>query len=169
MTCVTVEELGTEVISDRVDETVLLIQDTGVTVLDLDLDLTIGAVAGGTVIEVGTPATTTIDVYGGPEGPPGPTRVSADAYNVAYIGTDGLLYVPEKARMSLDLEVDESDSVALGYVYVGEAPPGTATSVAGWRIKRISDTGTTTSIEWADGAADSTHIWDDRKTLTYGP
>ena len=162
-----------------VDESVVEVVEAGVSVIGLYLDLEVQSVDGGlvvdvapvegTVIEAPESRVTLVDVYGGPVGPPGPTAVSADDYNVARLGSDGLLYVQEGARMSLDLEVDESDSVTDGFVYVGEAVPGTDTSVAAWRIKRISDTGTTTSIEWAEGNAESTQVWDDRKSLVYGP
>lgn len=52
--------------------------------------------------------------------------------------------------------------------YVGEALPGTATSAAGWRIKKMvfgadGDVMTT----FADGDAAFDNIWDDRASLTY--
>ena len=161
------------------DEVTVDVLDTGVAVLEVYLDLMVDTVTGGmvvdapltapTVIETTDSYATIVDVYGGQVGLAGPTAVSADIYNAAYLGTDGLLYVPEGARMSLDVEVDESDSTALGFVYVGEATPGTAGSVAAWRIKRIYDSGTTISIEWAEGNADATQVWDNRKSLVYGP
>lgn len=52
--------------------------------------------------------------------------------------------------------------------YIGEADPGTATSSATWRIKRITDNGgDDLDIEWADGTADFSKVWDDRLTFTY--
>jgi len=51
--------------------------------------------------------------------------------------------------------------------YRGEAVPGTATSAALWRVQRITITGDDLVIEWADGSANFTKIWDDRLSLTY--
>lgn len=68
--------------------------------------------------------------------------------------------------VTLDTEVDESTP---GVTYVGQAEPGTAKSDAAWRIKRVTETGPQTSIDWAGGTADYVHIWDDRLTLSYGP
>lgn len=52
--------------------------------------------------------------------------------------------------------------------YVGEAPPGTATSTAKWRIKKITWSGSlATNVEWADGDTKFDNIWDDRPSLSY--
>lgn len=51
--------------------------------------------------------------------------------------------------------------------YVGEALPGTSESAPSWRIKRITETGSDVNIEWADGAATFTQVWDDRVSLSY--
>lgn len=54
--------------------------------------------------------------------------------------------------------------------YVGEAPPGTATSDARWRIMKISYDGNNnaTSILWANGESSKfTQIWDNRASLSY--
>jgi len=52
--------------------------------------------------------------------------------------------------------------------YLGYATPGTATSSAGWSIKRWSETGNDGSGKWADGNNLFDNVWDDRLTLTYG-
>lgn len=61
--------------------------------------------------------------------------------------------------------VDASD-----LIYIGEALPGTATSSATWRIKRINtNAGTDNDIEikYADGDSDFNNIWDDHLSLAY--
>jgi len=52
--------------------------------------------------------------------------------------------------------------------YFGWAAVGTATSAASWKIMRISYTGNDFVIEWAEGSASYTNIWDNRATtVTY--
>ena len=49
--------------------------------------------------------------------------------------------------------------------YIGLAKPGTATSSAGWQIKKIAYSGTdTVSILFADGDTKFDNIWDNRAT-----
>lgn len=63
----------------------------------------------------------------------------------------------------LALEVDTASATI---TYVGEAAPGSATSGAVWRIKRI-DTTSGVSIRWADGVDGFSKIWDNRAAYTY--
>jgi len=65
-----------------------------------------------------------------------------------------------------DIEVDTS---VPGITYVGQATPGTPASAATWRIKRITDSGTGSSVDWAEGTAQFMFVWNDHLTLTYGP
>lgn len=65
-----------------------------------------------------------------------------------------------------DIEVDTS---VPGITYVGQALPGTPASASAWRIKRITDSGTGSSVDWAEGTAQFTFSWNDHLTLTYGP
>lgn len=51
------------------------------------------------------------------------------------------------------------------YTYIGEAAPGTATSAASWRIKRLTNADNT--IIWADGDTNQDNIYDNRASLTY--
>jgi len=52
--------------------------------------------------------------------------------------------------------------------YIGEAYPGYATSVARWRIKKLTyDGSNVTQIDWADGNDDFDNVWDDRASLSY--
>lgn len=59
------------------------------------------------------------------------------------------------------LKVDDAGAVT----YIGNALPGTATSAASWRIKRITDA--TGDIVWADGNGNYDNIWDNRAALSY--
>lgn len=60
--------------------------------------------------------------------------------------------------------VDEASSTV---TYVGEASPGDATSDSTWKIKKISISGSITSILMADGDANYDNVWDDRASLSY--
>jgi len=51
------------------------------------------------------------------------------------------------------------------YTYIAEAAPGSLTSDAVWRVKRL--TNATTSLQWAGGDAGFDKIWDDRVSLIY--
>lgn len=55
------------------------------------------------------------------------------------------------------------DEVSSSVMYVGDAAPGSATSSAVWRIKKI----TPTSIRFAGGAATFANVWDNRASLGY--
>lgn len=98
------------------------------------------------------------------------------------VGDSILIYDPNKKkfvvesfvnildRLKADLEVQYNrliDTVG-NFIYIGEALPGTATSDAKWRIKRVDQqSGDDYEIIWADGTAEFTKIWDDRLSLTY--
>ena len=52
--------------------------------------------------------------------------------------------------------------------YVGEAEPGTATSEAKWRIKKLVYSGTNvTQILWAGGNAKFDKVWDNHTSYSY--
>ncbi len=58
-------------------------------------------------------------------------------------------------------------------IYVGEAPPGTAVTDAGWRIKKLTYDGSSnvTVVQWAINKgvyADWNCVWNSRATYTYG-
>jgi hypothetical protein len=68
------------------------------------------------------------------------------------------------------------DGPVAGVTYVGASYPGTATSAASWQIRRVTEVGTDTDIEWAtvtpgggdpDRPATFEHVWDDRAILIY--
>jgi hypothetical protein len=59
------------------------------------------------------------------------------------------------------------DDVGGGVQYIGEADPGTTTSSALWRIKRLTEVGSELEILWADGDTFFDNIWDSRLGLSY--
>jgi hypothetical protein len=60
------------------------------------------------------------------------------------------------------------DQIDPSTMYIGESIPGTATSAAEWRIKKITETPSgDISILWAGSTADFVNTWDARLTYTY--
>jgi len=51
--------------------------------------------------------------------------------------------------------------------YIGIALVNIATNTIGWKIKRINENGSNTTITWADGSTDFDKIWDSRATYDY--
>lgn len=51
--------------------------------------------------------------------------------------------------------------------YVGIAPRKSATSDAAWQIKKITVSGTVTSITFPNGNDGMKYVWDDRASYTY--
>ena len=54
-----------------------------------------------------------------------------------------------------------------GVIYVGFSEFGSDTSMPKWKIKKVTEVGTITTIQYADGNTKFDNIWDDRATLTY--
>lgn len=54
-------------------------------------------------------------------------------------------------------------------IYIGEAQPGSATSSAVWRIKKLTYNAQNmvTDIQWAGGNAKFDKIWNNRASYTY--
>ena len=76
----------------------------------------------------------------------------------------------ERSYQEIDDMIDRWDYTSTASVwYHGHASPGTATTQAGWRIKRIAlDTSLRpTGSTMADGNANYDNIWDNRTTLSY--
>ena len=52
--------------------------------------------------------------------------------------------------------------------YQGWARPGTAKTAARWKICKLTYSGNfVTDIQWADGTASFTKVWNDRATYSY--
>jgi len=54
-------------------------------------------------------------------------------------------------------------------LYIGESDPGYASSVARWRIKKLTydANDNVTKVEWASGNLNFDKIWDNRATYAY--
>ena len=62
------------------------------------------------------------------------------------------------------IEYDISDNP----IYIGEAKAGTAKNVTGWRIKKLTYSGSNcTDIQWADGTPAFSKIYDSRAGYSY--
>lgn len=70
------------------------------------------------------------------------------------------LAVPVRAVIRFD-----GDSATVNYI--GEAAFGSPTSSAVWRIKRLTLTGDSFVLDWAEGNDNFDNIWDNRASLTY--
>ena len=94
------------------------------------------------------------------------TRISANESDIAAL--DGRITILED---DLTLAVQVNDDPTNDFIYIGEAQPGTLTSAATWRIKRIEFTnpGVDEDLEtlWADGDAQFDNIWDNHLALSY--
>ena len=51
-------------------------------------------------------------------------------------------------------------------IYIGKAGVGTATSAAGWQVKKI-DTTNGAAITWGSGSTGFNQVWDNRAGLSY--
>jgi hypothetical protein len=65
-------------------------------------------------------------------------------------------------------EADETTLVDVNGndIYIGYAVPGTATSAASWKIKRVN-TVNPISIYWADSSTLYNKVWNSRSSYTY--
>ncbi len=83
------------------------------------------------------------------------------------ITVDGAVTVSGTVTANPTTYITELDEVSSTVNYIGIAVGGTATSAAAWQIKKLSVTGTVTSILLAGGSASFTNIWDNRASLSY--
>lgn len=72
----------------------------------------------------------------------------------------------------VDGDLDSQDLIVYvddtgDFIYVGEANVGSSTSDSAWRIRRLQEVGTITSVLWASGSSDFNKVWDDRSTYSY--
>jgi hypothetical protein len=69
-----------------------------------------------------------------------------------------------EAGTQLALRMDEASATV---TYVGTAYAGSLNAAASWAIKRITISGTVTTIEWADGDTNANNVWNNRAALSY--
>ena len=73
----------------------------------------------------------------------------------------------QRLQIELEVQYDKLVDEDGSYTYVGEATPGSATSAAVWRIKRIEDVDGDLEIRFANSSSDFDKLWDNRATYTY--
>lgn len=62
------------------------------------------------------------------------------------------------------VKFDGSDSTVQ---YIGETNFNTATHSPTWRISRLTFSGSSFTLDWADGNDNFDNVWDDRASLSY--
>jgi hypothetical protein len=86
------------------------------------------------------------------------------AVNNGFVGTEQQWLDSLGADVPYAQRIDEASSTV---TYVGRAEPGTAEGSAAWQIKKISVSGSVTTITWADGNENYDNIWSNRAALSY--
>jgi hypothetical protein len=54
-----------------------------------------------------------------------------------------------------------------GIIYLGYAVPGTLVADAKWKIKKVTEVGTITTIQYADNNLNFDNVWANRASLIY--
>ena len=99
-----------------------------------------------------------------------------DIYNDVYDAANHALRT-ETSTTAPDTSQDISEVLAMvvddangdgSLIYQGWAIPGSLTSAAVWRIRKIVKAGNVTTITWADSNINYDNIYDNRGSLTYG-
>jgi hypothetical protein len=76
--------------------------------------------------------------------------------------------LPAVQAVSLPTTAKRYDQVDALNAYLGDAPVGTASSSAAWRIQKLAfTTGGSVTITWANGASTFANVWDNRASLSY--
>lgn len=89
-----------------------------------------------------------------------------DAVKKKFVARDLVAFI-NSIQTGVEVQYNKLIDVSGNYTYIGEALPGTATSAATWRIKRVEQIGTDYNILWSDGSSDFDKAWDDRLTYAY--
>lgn len=89
-----------------------------------------------------------------------------DAVKKKFVARDLVAFI-NSIQTGVEVQYNKLIDVSGNYTYIGEALPGTATSAATWRIKRVEQIGTDYNILWSDGSSDFDKVWDDRLTYAY--
>ncbi len=85
-----------------------------------------------------------------------------DGTNLLTVNADGTL--PVSSAVPQATIIDEASSTV---TYIGKAAIGAATGSASWQIQRLTTSGGTITIAWADGDADYDNVWNNRASLSY--
>lgn len=91
--------------------------------------------------------------------------LDSDKEIVLDVDTDQLM-----ADLNPQLIRNVDDDTANKFMFIGDAPTGTATSAAAWRIFRFDfnvDSSADIKKKYAEGSTDFDQVWDDRASLSY--
>lgn len=72
-------------------------------------------------------------------------------------------HLPGHLGQNLAQRIDDQTSV----IYIGSAPINSIPSDPIWSVKRLSVSGGSIIIDWADGNDLNDNIWDNRASLSY--
>lgn len=89
-----------------------------------------------------------------------------DANKKKFVVKDLLEFI-QGIQTGIEVQYNKLIDVENQYTYIGEAVPGTSTSSALWRIKRVEEIGPDINILWSSGSSDFNKIWDDRLSYSY--
>lgn len=92
--------------------------------------------------------------------------VQQDAYIITAgaMGLQGPAGAGEEEVLASQVDFQDSGNT----IYRGEAQPGTATSAASWRIRKLTiNAEGDVSTLWADGDSNMDNVWDNRYSLSY--
>lgn len=107
--------------------------------------------------------------YFGVDTAPLATAIKQDTGNTSLSSIDTKLSTVNSALSSIQANIAADWALLYDegatYTYIGYAVPGSLSSTATWKIKRLTNANNT--IVWADGDALADNIWDNRTSLTY--
>ena len=69
--------------------------------------------------------------------------------------------------MSENYTINIDSTTTTDVTYIGFAPRSVLDSAAEWRIIKIDESGTVTTIKWAGGTDKFDKVWNDRVSLSY--
>lgn len=102
-----------------------------------------------------------------------PVSGSVTANAGTNLNTSALALESTLTSLLLEIQVlngaiaQQTDDTGTGTIYQGWAAPGTATSAASWRIRKVVETSSDFSMTMADGNSNFDNIWDNRASLSY--
>lgn len=89
-----------------------------------------------------------------------------DSVKKKFVAKDLVAFI-NSIQTGVEVQYNKLIDVSGTYTYIGEALPGTSTSSATWRIKRVEQIGTDYNILWANGSSDFNKTWDSRLSYAY--
>ena len=75
--------------------------------------------------------------------------------------------MPERVYSGNIKDTTLREEVSDTLTFIGRARPGTSQALPAWQIMRFNVVGTLTSIEFANGSAEYSFVWNDRASFSY--